>query len=302
MKVPVLLLIYNRPDKTARVLQSISNYKPDSLYIASDGPKYNNDQWLIEKTRKEALDIPWDCKVNKLFRSENLGCKEAVSQGINWFFEHEEMGIIIEDDCLPDASFFPFCEELLIRYKDDSRLGMISGTNQFANQIPTGYSYFFASNASIWGWATWRRAWETYDVTMADWPKLRNTKFLKHHTFNFLEMWRRRSVYDDVYNGRIDTWDFQWTFSRQKSNLISIVPKNNLVQNIGMDEEGTHLNSSYIDQIDTGEVKFPLDHPPKFEVSRQFDRLLSQQLISEGILRNILYLLIKRPLKRLGLL
>ena len=302
MKVPVLLLVYNRPKKTSRVLESIATYQPRKLYIAGDGPKNADDNQLIEETRKRALEIPWDCKIHTLFRSENLGCKGAVSQGINWFFENEEMGIVLEDDCLPDTSFFQFCEELLIKYKADTRLGMISGTNQFANQISIGHSYFFASNASIWGWATWRRAWKSYDVKMSDWARFKNTDFLKQHTFNFLERWRRRTVYNDVYEGRINTWDFQWTFSRQKEKLLSIVPSSNLVLNIGMDSEGTHLNSDYIEQLDTQMVNFPLNHPLKVEINDKFDRLLSRQLISEGTLRNILYLLIKRPLKRWGLL
>ena len=302
MKIPVLLLVYNRPQKTSRVLESIATYQPKKLYIAADGPKNTEGNQLIEETRKKALDIHWDCEVHTLFRSENLGCKDAVSQGINWFFESEEMGVIIEDDCLPDPSFFTFCEELLIRYKDDKRFGLISGTNQFASQIATSHSYFFASNASIWGWATWRRAWEFYDVKMSDWPGYNKDSFLKQHTFSFLERWRRRTVYNDVYEGRIDTWDFQWTFTRQKEKLLSIVPKSNLVLNIGMDSEGTHLNTNYIDQVDAQNIKFPLDHPSEVEINNKFDRLLSRQLISEGILRNILFLLIKRPLKRWGLL
>ncbi len=300
MKSPILLLIYNRPDKTAILLEAIREYRPTKVYIAADGPKIDKDIDVIRTTRRVASKIDWKCEVFTLFREVNLGCKVAVSSAIDWFFEAEEMGIILEDDCLPDSSFFLLCEELLSKYKENDKVGMIAGTNQFSNQLfNVEESYFFGTNASIWGWASWRRAWEHYDVNMTQWPKLRKERgFLRSYSSNMLERLRRQAAYDDVYSNRIDTWDYQWTFARQKAGLLCIIPSANLVENIGMDGGGTHLkNSNYVGQLKSKPLEFPLRHPVGLSVNREFDRLLSGQIVSEGMIRNILYLMIKRPFK-----
>ena len=197
-----------------------------------------------------------------VLRDKNLGCRKAVSDGVDWFFDQEEMGIILEDDCLPDTTFFTFCEELLFRYRDNRTIGMIAGTNQFEHLFKSmKQSYLFASNASIWGWASWRRAWKFYDVKMSDWPEYRNKSFLRKYTYSFLERWRRRTVYDDVYHRRINTWDYQWTFTRQKIGLLSVVPKQNLVLNIGLEEGGTHhANKSFIG-MSLRSMDTPIIHP-----------------------------------------
>ncbi len=297
MKVPVLFLIYNRPGETQQVFDRIATYRPKKLYVAGDGPKEGSDSGRVRQSREVLDHISWKCEVKTLFRDENLGCKKAVSEGISWFFENEEMGIILEDDCLPDQSFFDFCEVLLSRYKDAAEIGMIAGTNRFQDFFSgLQESYIFASNASIWGWASWRRAWKYYDVDMSDWPHHKASDFLDHHTFSFLEKWRRRAVYDDVYSGKIDTWDYQWTYARQKNELLSIVPKYNLIQNIGLTTEGTHVTNTALQGMLSGKMDKKLTHPKDINTDQTFDRLLSRQIISEGYLRNILYLLIKRPI------
>ncbi|MEQ9298904.1 MAG: nucleotide-diphospho-sugar transferase [Cyclobacteriaceae bacterium] len=298
MKVPVLFLIYNRPGKAAKLLQAIRKYKPSKLYIAADGPRLEKDREAVTRTREIASKVDWKCEVLTLFRADNLGCKVAVSSGIDWFFENEEMGIILEDDCLPNDSFFKFCEELLKRYRHNEKIGMIAGTNQFSHEVLEVHdSYFFGTNASIWGWASWGRAWKHYDVEMRDWPSLKkDNDFLRNHTYNILERLRRQGAYDDVYRNKIDTWDYQWTFTRQKADLLSIIPVSNLVENIGMDSEGTHLkNKDYVGHLEAKTIDFPLLHPDSMVPNHKFDRALSRQIISEGVICNILYLLIKRP-------
>ena len=171
METAVLFLIFNRPENTDKVFKKIKNVKPKKLYIAADGPRENNinDKVNCLKAREVINKIDWNGEVKTLFRDKNLGCKLAVSSAIDWFFENEEMGIILEDDCLPDPSFFYFCQELLQKYKDDKRVMMISGFNYLLNSLEIRESYFFSNYYPIWGWATWRRAWKLYDNEMKNW-------------------------------------------------------------------------------------------------------------------------------------
>ena len=165
MKTPVLFLVFNRPDTTKQVFEAIRQAQPPRLYIASDGHRSDREgEWEKVKTVRDYVvnNIDWDCEVKTLFREKNLGCRIAVSTAISWFFENEEQGIILEDDCFPDQSFFPFCEELLWKYQDDKRIMMITGTNSLGTWKSELQSYHFSIYGSIWGWATWKRAWNLY--------------------------------------------------------------------------------------------------------------------------------------------
>ena len=164
MHSPVLFLVFNRPETTRRVFEAIRTAKPSRLYIAADGPRLEREgeRANCEEVRKIALEVDWECDVKTLFRDENLGCKRAVSEGISWFFEHEDEGIILEDDCLPDRSFFSFCKDLLERYRHDTRIMVISGVNFQQGRKRTEYSYYFSIYPHCWGWATWRSAWNCF--------------------------------------------------------------------------------------------------------------------------------------------
>ncbi len=165
---PVLFLIFNRPDTTTRVFEAIREARPSRLYVAADGPRADKEgeaQRCLE-TRKITEAVDWPCEVRRLYREENLGCKLAVSSAITWFFTHEEEGIILEDDCLPDQSFFPFCAAMLERYRDDGRIMMVLGTSLLPPGGGPDADYLFTQYFLIWGWATWRRAWEKYDIEM----------------------------------------------------------------------------------------------------------------------------------------
>ena len=156
LETPVLFLVFNRPDTTAQVFEAIRQAKPPRLYVASDGAREDKEGELekVKQVREIVSQVDWNCEVKTLFRDKNLGCKIAVSSAIDWFFEQEEMGIILEDDCLPHPTFFRFCQELLERYRDDERIGMISGNNfQFGRKC-TDYSYYFSMYSHIWGWAS----------------------------------------------------------------------------------------------------------------------------------------------------
>jgi len=237
----LLFLIFNRPDTTKQVFEAIRKAKPPRLYVAADGPRINKpgEMEKVEQVRRIATQVDWDCEVKTLFRVENLGCGKGVSGAINWFFENEEKGIILEDDCLPSQSFFWFCDLLLHRYEDDMRVWQICGFNPL-EIFPSENHFLFSKYGPVWGWASWKRVWRYYDYNISLWPKLKENG--KYNTFcdNFFESnWRLR-VFDDVHSMKINTWDYQWSFTKLVHSGLSIIPSVNLVQNIGFSEEATH--------------------------------------------------------------
>jgi hypothetical protein len=243
LSTSVLFLIFNRPDTTQQVFDEIRKAQPPQLFVAADGPRKDRpaDYELCKKTRDIIQQVNWDCKVFTRFQDKNLGCKIGVSSAIDWFFSNVDKGIILEDDCVPNQSFFPFCQELLEKYREDERVMMISGMNYLFNKIEMNESYFFSRYYPVWGWATWKRAWSQYDLTMSDWPEYNSQNFLNHiycHTkiAGFLQ-----EMFQKAYSNKIDTWDIQWVFTCVVNSGISISPKYNLTSNIGV--TGSHADN-----------------------------------------------------------
>lgn len=261
---PILFLIFNRPEVTQKVFQEIKKQQPKFLFIASDGPRNNVDTDIkkCKETRKIVLEaIDWDCEVKTLFRNENLGCGKAVSAAISWFFENVEQGIIIEDDCLPNSSFFSFCEELLHKYKDEEQVYAISGDN-FHNGIQRGNaSYYFSHYGFVWGWATWRRAWKNYDYNLKSLENFKRKNLINRidKRKNFKTYWY--NVFEKVSQNKIDTWDYQWIFTIWKHKGSVIVPNTNLISNIGFGKDATHTTKTNqfanLDTFDIGSIKHP---------------------------------------------
>jgi hypothetical protein len=247
------------------VLESIIKGKPSKLYVAADGPRpyHQEDIDLCLKTKAIIKETSFKFPVITLFRDENLGCKNAVSSAIDWFFSHESEGIILEDDCLPNQDFFQFCEKLLERYRDDTRIMMISGDN-FFYEYHISDSYYFSRMTHIWGWATWKRAWKHYDVNMELWNSFKEKKNL-HHMFPKHKYWKGwEELMDNTYSGKMNTWDYQWQFTCWMQGGLSIMPKVNLVTNIGtLDPSGTHTNPSGSDEniILSKSLDYPIKHP-----------------------------------------
>ena len=245
---PILFLIFNRPDTTKQVFESIRKARPNKLYLAADGPRASKlgEVDLCMQTRNIVSQIDWDCEIKTLFRDENLGCKIAVSSAIDWFFENEEQGIILEDDCLPHESFYGFCETLLNYYKNDGRVFHISGNNFQDGIIRGDGSFYFSKYNHIWGWATWKRAWKMYDVNL----KFENEKEIEVFINRNFEAKKEQlfwtKLYKNFIKSAIDTWDYQWTYAIWKNNGLSIIPNKNLVSNIGFDSNGTHTNGNDI--------------------------------------------------------
>jgi len=248
-KTPILLLIFNRPEVTKKIFQEIQKLKPKYLFLSSDGPRKNikNEKEKIEQTRKIILNnINWDCDLKTLVRKDNLGCKIAVSSAIDWFFKYVEQGIILEDDCLPNQSFFYFCENLLNKYKHDGRIMHISGNNFFNNEQIKKNSYYFSRIPHIWGWATWKRAWKKYDVNIKNFPNFKKNNLIKNIFNKNLVQSEWNKVFQKVYKNKIDTWDYQWTYTVFTNNGLCINPNLNLISNVGFTKESTHTKNENI--------------------------------------------------------
>lgn len=263
MDTPVLFLVFNRPDVTAKVFEAIRQARPARLFVAADGPRKDRpgEAEICEKTREVATQIDWPCELVTLFRDENLGCRRAVSGAISWFFEHVEEGIILEDDCEPDPSFFSYCEELLARYRDDSRIMCITGDNSLLPQPDAKDSYSYTSFPLIWGWATWRRAWQFYDFeafATSDFERVARSisvdpRFVRKATDNFR----------GTASGKIDSWGFVWAFCAMAQGGLTCVPKVNLIRNIGFGDGATHTTEQNHPRADvtTDRLGMPLIHP-----------------------------------------
>lgn len=265
LKTAVLFLIFNRPDTTKQVFEAIRQAKPPRLYIGADGPRADKvgEQEKCEEVRQIATQVDWDCEVQTLFREENLGCRMGVSTAIDWFFENEEEGIILEDDCLPSQSFFWFCEELLERYRGDMRIMAVSGDNFQKSAARNEFSYYYSRFNHCWGWASWRRAWSYYEKNMQSWPYIRDNGYLQDILLEKTAVKYWSKIFETAYRNEIDTWDYQWTFSCWIQNGLTVLPNVNLVSNIGFDGDATHTTGkdNPNSNMPVFNLSFPLKHP-----------------------------------------
>jgi len=242
---PILLIMFNRPDHAKQVFERIRSIRPKDLYIAVDGPRENHptDRDRVAKCLDLLEGIDWDCNVHKLIRAKNLGCGKAVSSAITWFFDQVEMGIILEDDCLPDATFFTYCQELLATYKNDESVMHIGGVNYQDGALRGDGSYYFTKVCHIWGWATWRRAWQKYDFSIKNFDRFKETGAISNVLSHSEDQNYWLKAFESVYTHKVDTWDYQWVYTVWSHNGLCILPNHNLVSNIGFDEFATHTTS-----------------------------------------------------------
>jgi hypothetical protein len=267
---PVLFMIFKRPDLTSRVFEQIRKVRPARLYIAADGPRpgQEGEQELCMETRRITEQIDWDCELKTLFREKNLGCRMAISSALDWFFGQEEEGIILEDDCLPNQSFFRFCDAMLEKYRNDNRIRHISGCNlQHGKKWGTA-SYYFSNLTHAWGWASWRRVWNDYDRDLS----LYDSKEVKEQLAKIftepmvIDSWHR--IFDETKAGKINTWDYQLTFINFFHHSLSIIPNINMISNIGFGANSTHTSEedsvyANIPQEELGEITHPLYFLPE---------------------------------------
>lgn len=268
MKTAVALIIFNRAETTQLVFNAIRQAKPAKLLVIADGPRatHPDDAARCAAARAVIEQVDWECEVLKNYSETNLGCGLRPATGISWVFEQVEEAIILEDDCLPHPSFFQFCEELLAHYRHDARVMHISGNNFQQVQPRTDYSYSFSRYPHIWGWASWRRAWNCFDFELKAWAAVRDGAWLEDYLGNEHHARFWSSEFERVYGAdKSHIWDYQWTYACFTQNGLSINPNVNLVSNIGFTQGATHTVSDVVDQrnnLPTHAITLPLNHPP----------------------------------------
>lgn len=277
LKTSIVLLIFNRPDTTEKVFEIICEVKPSRLFVIADGPRpeHLEDVEKCAAARSIIERVDWDCEVLKNYSDTNMGLKSRVSTGLDWVFSFVEEAIILEDDCLPHPSFFEFCETLLERYRYDERVMMIGGTNVLKQWKLTLQSYCFSYFNSCWGWATWRRAWNCYDIEMKFWqePEVRNR--IRHLLADDKQYQACEKIFDRVYHNEINSWALRWFFARLSHSGLSVTPSVNLVSNVGFSKDATHHKSSKdpLAFLPVSPMSFPLKEPPEVVVDREFENL-----------------------------
>jgi len=291
LNTPVAFIIFNRPDTTARIFAEIAKAKPSKLLVVADGPRKDRvgEAEKCAETRAIINQVDWPCEILTNYSEVNLGCKRRVSSGIDWVFGQVEEAIILEDDCLPDQTFFRFCQEMLERYRNDQRVGMISGDNFQFGTKRSDASYYFSRYNHIWGWASWRRAWKFYDVSMKLWPQFRDDKYLDYFFAdkNIKNYWL--TAFEATHSGKIDTWDYQWVFASWANNMISIMPNVNLISNIGFGANATHtVADSIFSSMPVEPMIFPLRHPDGIYVNVKADKFTADNQFTTSIARRVI--------------
>ncbi|WP_341730460.1 methyltransferase type 11 [Microcoleus sp. EPA2] len=286
LKTPVCLIIFKRPDTTAKVFEAIRQVKPSQLLVIADGPRPDKlgESEKCEATRQIIEGVDWDCEVLKNYSDVNLGLKHRVATGLDWVFKTVEEAIILEDDCLPDATFFRFCEELLEYYRHNPQIMVIAGTNFLFGWKPNNDSYYFTRYIDCWGWATWRRAWQHFDFEMKQWPERRDRNWLAEFLQDSQVAERWTKTFQATYDGYINSWAFRWKFACWLQNGFTIIPEINLVSNIGFDNPDS-TNTINVDSLLANTLvqplEFPLRHPLSISRDPQVDEFI-QKIVFSG--------------------
>lgn len=287
---PVLLIFFNREDEVLKVINAIRKCAPGKMYIASDGGRTEKEHKRILQLREKVKEsIDWECQLNYLFSDKNLGCQWGPITAINWVFEKEERCIILEDDCLPDISFFEYCDQLLERYADNESVWMISGENYLDDDEMFGQAdYTFSLRTDTWGWATWKRAWKKCDFNLQKWPVYKKEKVLSrtYYMRNYDELEYMTGQLDNIYKKKDRSiWDYQWRFHMIINNGLCIIPRSNLIDNIGWGKYATHTKSEKcrIYDVPIGRFNTPLRHPSCVTANADFDKKYGELLFKDKL-------------------
>ena len=301
VRTPVVMLVFNRPDLTARLFEEVRAARPSRLLVVADGPRADRPGEADACARVRAIvdRVDWPCQVEREFSETNLGCKRRISSGISWAFQRAEEAIFLEDDCIPGQGFFAFCDDVLERHRHDERVMAVTGCNfQFGRRRGPG-SYYFSHFMHVWGWASWRRAWRHYDVRMAGWPALRSGPWLREVVGSRAAAVGWRWAFDRVYQGQLDTWDYQWLFAILRQGGLVATPNVNLVSNVGAGPGATHAGQGgpHVGQP-TASIERPLEHPA--DVRRDVDADDFVQASFTPSPRGLLSIAVRRLLRRYG--
>ena len=290
MDSPVVLIVFNRPGPTRRVFAAIAKARPSRLLLIADGPRpdHQGESNQCAEVRQIVSMVDWPCKVDTNFAIENMGCRKRVISGLNWVFSLVEEAIILEDDCLVDQSFFPYCTELLERYRENPQIGLIAGFN-YEGSFRHPYSYYFSSLVPIWGWATWRRSWQQYDERMEGWPEAKRSGLLMRlfPERKIVDYWENQ--FDQMHDGTgPNTWDYQWVLTCWSRNWLNILPTKNLIQNIGFGDSATHtIKPDPLADIRADKMGFPLRHPSEITHWQARTMRIQKSVFVHSLLRTI---------------
>ena len=297
IETPVLIIIFNRPDFSKKAFENLQKVKPKKLYIISDGARSEKEKSEVLQCREIFANIDWECQVKRDYSDVNLGLRERIAGGISWVFQSEEELIILEDDCIPNEDFFSFCQQMLERYKEDKRIMTINGCN--LNPLLTTElkeSYFFSKYANSWGWATWKRAWVMFDKGLEG---LDDPFVLKNFTINHPS--RKRSLIywkyklNEVKSQKINSWAYRWMFSLWENSGLAIVPRTNLIKNVGNDERSSNTKGKlhYIN-IETSTLDTDYIVHPKHVLSNFcYDKWVEDSIYSKSIRHRMIWLVKK---------
>lgn len=302
LETPIAFIIFNRPDTTRRVFAEIAKAKPRKLLVIADGPRPDRagEAERCDAVRSIVENVDWECEVLRNYSISNLGCKYRVSSGLNWVFENCEEAIILEDDCLPNQSFFQYSSELLSKYHANNNVMCISGSNFQFGRNRGSFSYYFSKYAHIWGWASWRRAWVLNDLELEKWETLKNTDWLNNRVASY----REKNYWENTFNlcaaGRVDSWGLPWMFSCWLNDGSTVIPNVNLVSNIGFGSDAVHTkNDIYgVADMETHSMQFPLKHPSTLSINRKadnytFNRLFSKEEYKPSMVKRIIKKLLR---------
>jgi hypothetical protein len=295
VRTPVVLIVFNRPGCTERVLECLARFKPASLFVVGDGPRATrqDDGELVKLVRKQFQRLPWPCDVQLNLSEENLGCRRRVTSGLDWVFRQVDEAVILEDDIVPGESFFPFCEELLDRYRGDHRIASISGTDFTGGRHRFPDSYAFSRYNLFWGWATWRRAWALYDDSMSFMSEASDeaARVVVRRTFR---RWRERvywnAVLRRVAREEIDSWGYRWLFSCWRAGMLGVQPMTSVVENIGTGDDATHTRHGTYGIGPARKLVFPLRHPHAVIADGLLDQCIEDRIYSKSLSARLAWL------------
>ena len=287
-KTPIAFMVFNRPEHTLRAFRRIAEVKPTHLLVIADGARADRpgESELCEQVRAIATQVDWACTLQTNFADTNMGCRKRIVSGLNWVFEQVEQAIILEDDVLPDLSFFLFCQQMLARHAEDRRISMIGGFSPEQDRLSTSDSYYYSHLSHIWGWATWRWSWARYDEHLTHWPEIKAAGLLRNvfkQPYQY-QFWTH--IFDQMHSGTgPNTWDYQWVYSNLVNNALSVIPHINLVENIGFGPSATHTTQlEHAPLYKGGSLTFPLHHPvgvvPRLDLDELDDKLSGNKIPS----------------------
>ena len=318
LQTPLIFLTFNRPYHTKKVFARIREVKPQRLFLVSDGPRPNilEDENNCAQVRQIIANIDWECEVSENFANANMGLRKRISSGISHAFEQVEEAIILEDDCLPELDFFRFCTEMLRRYKDQEKIMAVSGNHFLTSRTATvsnglETSYYFLRTPLIWGWATWKRAWQYYpdDIGFL-YKEIKDKTKARHYFLNKKEYVFFKYKVRQIHHKKQDAWDYLWAIALRKRKGLCICPRVNLVRNIGFGKEATHTSEGVVRfQKSSGRLNFPLKHPKDLDPNDAYDHYIFMhniyvslwQRFKDIIASYIFYRFFKAKLQRLHL-